>query len=121
VPLQNDEIRLLILSPGSSDELLSLELVHADLRTAAYEALSYMWGAAEPTKMIEVNEKATDIRSNLWTALQYLRHDKVRRVLWVDALCIDQEIIEERSIQVLRIDNIYKIASNVIIWIGDSI
>ncbi|KAK3367713.1 heterokaryon incompatibility protein-domain-containing protein [Podospora didyma] len=45
-----------------------------------------------------------------------LRH----RLLWVDAICIDQENIEERGQQVSMMDLIYQQASRVLIHLGDA-
>jgi hypothetical protein len=38
--------------------------------------------------------------------------------LWVDALCINQEDVEERNLQVLRMSSIYRQAQAVLAWLG---
>lgn len=39
---------------------------------------------------------------------------------WYDALCINQEDVEERSLQVLRMTSIYRTAFRVVAWIGSA-
>jgi hypothetical protein len=40
-------------------------------------------------------------------------------VVWIDAICIDQGSIDERSKQVLRMGEIFRQADRVLIWLGD--
>lgn len=42
---------------------------------------------------------------------------QVRR-LWVDAVCIDQQSIEERTVQIQYMRLIYKHATQVVVWLG---
>src|ERR1700722_6334025 len=42
------------------------------------------------------------------------------RVLWIDALCIDQENSAERSKQALLMGQIYATAWRVLIWLGEA-
>ena len=39
-------------------------------------------------------------------------------MLWVDAISINQTDIPERSKQVLRIEEIYSLASTIVAWLG---
>ena len=54
---------------------------------------------------------------NLHAALLRLKEDRVEYA-WVDALCIDQENMEERSIQVRRMGTIFRVAHEVAVWLG---
>jgi hypothetical protein len=91
-----------------------------------FEALSYTWGDADISDFAEVDlsgskeERATlGLRPNLAAALRHLRlRDRVR-VLWIDAICINQEDIEERNEQVKRMSHIYSSAYKVIAWLGE--
>ncbi len=40
-------------------------------------------------------------------------------VVWIDAICIDQANIDERSKQVLRMGRIFQQADRVLVWLGD--
>jgi Heterokaryon incompatibility protein (HET) len=85
-----------------------------------YEALSYTWGDHSVTALIQVNGIELQITLNLFRALQRLRKGRKKRVLWVDALCIDQSNLAERSEQVPRMRSIYQRAERVVVWLGDA-
>ena len=53
-------------------------------------------------------------------ALKALRDKKRPRILWIDALCINQSDIEERSSQVAFMSSVYSRAVRVIVWLGES-
>ena len=55
---------------------------------------------------------------NLAEALQYLRYENRPCVLWIDAICVDQNNIPERGHQVVRMAAIYPQASRVVVWLG---
>jgi Heterokaryon incompatibility protein (HET) len=59
------------------------------------------------------------VRSNLYVALQRFRKKDRDTIMWVDALCIDQEDGTERSKQVEKMHELYIHAKNVRIWLGD--
>ncbi|KAI1852878.1 hypothetical protein JX265_012906 [Neoarthrinium moseri] len=61
------------------------------------------------------------VTRNLAQALARMRFvDGKDRVLWVDAVCINQSSIDERNAQVLRMADIYGSASRVMVWLGES-
>jgi Heterokaryon incompatibility protein (HET) len=65
-----------------------------------FEALSYSWG--DPTDRIPIEAKGETVlvTKNLATALTYLRKTSDSRRLWIDAICINENDIDERSMQV---------------------
>ena len=84
-----------------------------------YSALSYCWGDANKTKEIIVQGKRVPITVNLEQALQAARNRSVQRPrVWADALCINQNDPQERSLEVLRMTDIYKNAQDVLVWLG---
>jgi Heterokaryon incompatibility protein (HET) len=89
-----------------------------------YEALSYMWGEPDDLRFqIRVNGRLVNIRRNLWHALKAFRSKydtyEYRRRLWIDALRINQDNIEERNHQVGLMGTIYRRARVVLVWLGD--
>ena len=93
------------------------------VRKPKYEALSYAWGEERsPTPVLVKSHgskrKFIEVTQNLATALIYLRHKSEARILWIDALCINQEDMEERSSQVARMADIYRLAHRVVVWLG---
>jgi hypothetical protein len=114
-------IRVLHLYPGSGDEPLNFELIPLSLEEAKclqYEALSYVWGEKEPPFFIECENELIKITKNCHEALQHLRLPHEPRTLWIDAICIDQSSITERSHQVGLMGEIYRNAEVVIGWLG---
>lgn len=115
----NNEIRLLILRPDLPGSELNCRLSIVSLSTnPTYEAISYAWGSSGSTRQIQIKGHPHIIGANLETALQHLRHPSENRTLWIDALCINQNDIEERSSQVNKMGSIYSSAKNVVLWLG---
>jgi hypothetical protein len=120
-PLEPGQIRVLQLAAGKKGDALSGELLitSIDEESFEYDALSYMWGDPAPTNTIHVSGKALSIASNLNTALHYLRHISRPLIIWIDAVCINQEDEIERAEQVQLMRHVYSRASTVRIWIDD--
>jgi hypothetical protein len=119
--------RLLTLLPGEHGAPLKCQINEfTDFTKTSYEALSYTWGDSEPSRSIEVC--ATDVNNpfrrfltvtpNLHQALQRLRTQEPRR-LWVDAICINQDDLQEKGHQVERMGQTYRDAVQVIVWLGE--
>ena len=118
---QNNEIRILILQPGAeADEVYcSLETYQLE-HCREFEALSYAWGDPKPVEPIFVGESRVLIAHNLSVALRHLRHIHSSRVLWIDAVCINQADVDERNRQVSVMNRVYSAAKQVLIWLGEA-
>ncbi|EON69086.1 hypothetical protein W97_08399 [Coniosporium apollinis CBS 100218] len=115
-----DSIRLLELLPGTDDPLRCM-LVEVRLsQKPTFEALSYTWGGNEfPNRIDEISsQSALYITDNLRDALRALRPKSASRILWVDALCINQSDNVEKGWQVGMMKDIYQSASKVVVWLG---
>jgi hypothetical protein len=118
-PLSQDEIRLVVLSPGVFDDPIICQLEHVRLAThRGYLALSYCWGNPNITTPISLNGCQYPVTSNLDQALRYLRYEHEYNFLWIDSLCINQLDLHERSQQVQRMKDIYLEATRVVVWVG---
>lgn len=111
----------------------------------AYVCLSYVWGTDEPTDVIYINERPYRVRRNLWCFLRtaskmlhsadpvlglgasyssqperhYLDRDTcVGQLIWIDALCIDQENTLEKNHQVQQMGETYGKSQRVVVWFG---
>jgi hypothetical protein len=88
-----------------------------------YEALSWCWGKEVKDRAIKIKERGKYYRlavtRDLTLALKYLRHPHKERILWIDALCINQENHEERNHQVQMMSLIYSGAKQACIWLGE--
>ncbi|KAK3354007.1 heterokaryon incompatibility protein-domain-containing protein [Lasiosphaeria hispida] len=83
-----------------------------------YEALSLL-GETRMTESAIINGQPDTITKNLHSALIHLRYPERRRLLSVDALCINQDDIKERGGQVSKMGSIYSGAKNVLVWLGE--
>lgn len=142
---EEDVIRLLRLQAGKGDDRLHCSFEVVSLAKGAtrpgYEALSYCWGTGEPSKLIRINDDPDNkfyrdrgsftsvvqskflglgfnIRDNLHEALKHFREPGQDVMLWVDALCIDQDNEKEKTQQVAKMARIYSLADHVLIWLG---
>ncbi|ERF75374.1 hypothetical protein EPUS_00167 [Endocarpon pusillum Z07020] len=121
-PLRNGEIRLFNLSLGSLDDPLVGRLTHhsVDAGVPSYTALSYVWGNAishVPARILPNASKC--ITFNLECALRHLRSLDSEILLWVDALCINQDDNAEKAQQVGLMRDIYAMASEVVAFLGN--
>jgi hypothetical protein len=117
--LDSESIRLVEIRPGSSPQI-EVDLIKRPLEEVknAYEALSYTWGSPSPKETIVVNGVQVQINQWLFGALSSLRLPNTKRCLWVDAICINQANVAERSIEVQKMGDIYRLAKTVVIFHG---
>ncbi|MDE9440026.1 hypothetical protein EWS82_13185, partial [Staphylococcus xylosus] len=82
--------------------------------------LSQIRAAASGTKKILLPAVEFQVTSNCFSALRRLRLADRPRILWIDAVSIDQHNFPERNHQVTLMSQIYSGASEVIIYLGES-
>lgn len=130
---------LLVLLPATDDNAeIVIKMRNNPTEEAArqYEALSYVWGAADNPEGIRVlastatgtqeedvayssdHAAPLHVTENLASALRHLRQQDAARTLWIDAICIDQQNVAERSEQVGKMGHIYRSATRVLVWLG---
>jgi hypothetical protein len=137
--------RLIYLHPGEFIDCIYCTIYHANILErrlqTEYTALSYVWGDATQTKPIQLGYhqlstsetartlssapspgadcyKPFQVTTNLERALRHLRDRALERILWVDAICINQADREESFSQVQRMGCVYEKAMEVRIWLG---
>lgn len=125
IDLEGPALRLVRLLKGNFLEPIHCEIFDAYLAGSVedmitYEALSYTWGSLEDPLEVTINGAQMSVTANLHSALRHLRFEEIDRILWVDAICINQNDLLERGHQVKQMGNIYRKAGQVIIWLGES-
>lgn len=142
IPLKAEasEIRLLTLHSSDNDSdqpIISIETTTLNNEhVPKYESLSYAWGKWSTLEDILVVENGPSnfrilgrqkkkftrlsVTPNLAEALRFLRYKDQDRVFWIDAICIDQKNLVERSEQVVRMGEVYSKAQRVVAWLGPS-
>ncbi|RYN58110.1 hypothetical protein AA0114_g1965 [Alternaria tenuissima] len=117
----SQHIRLIILHPASStDAPLKFTFQQARLLElqARYEAISYTWGQPNLTYPLYVSDGThVLVTENLDRALRYLRHGRKDRVLWADAVCINQADDVEKGTQIALMVHIFQNAETVLAWL----
>ena len=122
-----DDFRLVRLHQSSSspsnDDALIIEFLPARFdERCSYIALSYAWGTDSGREDIQLKGTGGQIlhvTRNLASALRSMQRSD-HLILWIDALCIDQNNVQEKNHQVGRMAEIYRRASCVVIWLGEA-
>ncbi|KAI9691972.1 MAG: hypothetical protein M1820_009650 [Bogoriella megaspora] len=100
-------------------DLLERSLEDKELK---YEPISYCWEGQEPTQTLLCEGQDLPVTKNCESALKRFRptSNNETRLLWIDAVCINQGATRERSHQVKLMGKIFNRADHVLIWLGDS-
>src|SRR3982074_2629695 len=86
-----DSFRVLELLPGNTDDDVHVILKIVDFNTdIPYEAISYCWGSTALTCSVRVDDHLLPITQSLHEALRAFRRPQEPRVVWADAICINQ-------------------------------
>lgn len=128
------QFRMLALKPSPVHDAAVKCHVHNFSRfpNPKFEALSYRWGDPDDKVPIQLFLSSYQgdvdpgdslystwpVTRNLEQALRGLRLPDADRLIWIDALCIDQENSEERSQQVGIMANIYSGCIRCLLWLG---
>ncbi|KAK1841109.1 hypothetical protein CCHR01_16273 [Colletotrichum chrysophilum] len=88
----------------------------------AFEAISYTWGRPVLDCVLHLSRQNCSLRitQSLSDALRRFRLKDRRRILWADAVCINQQDHLEKESQIPLMAHIYQRAEAVLVWLGDS-
>ncbi|KAH8668562.1 heterokaryon incompatibility protein-domain-containing protein [Xylariales sp. PMI_506] len=122
----HDSIRLVQIEPASNDnspDQVHITIMETSLTAAPdFEAVSYTWGdpLEESVNLVMCQPTGVPVTmtQNCYSVLRRLRQPQERRTIWLDAVCINQGDIDERSAQVRMMGEIYARAKRVVIDIG---
>ncbi|KAJ6788679.1 hypothetical protein PWT90_07255 [Aphanocladium album] len=126
--LQPGYIRVLELQPSAAADVgLACRLRAQKITDAPYEALSYVWGKPSVFHRsiwcVDEDQASSGngilhIGGNLARALLAYRRTDQARQIWVDAICIQQDDLDERLSQVRMMGDIFRNATQVLCWLG---
>lgn len=97
------------------------DIVHINLAqwNKRFETLSYTWGDPARVSTIQIGSGGhIGLTANLSQALPHLARLSETKYLWIDQLCINQNDIAEKGVQVGMMDKIYKAGKRALIWLG---
>jgi len=89
------------------------------VQARGYEAISYVWGSSECPHYIDLDEGRVPLTESLYNVLRRFRLVNRDRVLWTDAICINQDDNEEKAWQITLMPKIYFSATRVLAYLGD--
>nr|OQO19133.1 hypothetical protein B0A51_12988 [Rachicladosporium sp. CCFEE 5018] len=116
------QIRLLNVKAGQGQEDVNCELQVVSLLDESkpkYETISYVWGDPSAKGSVHLNGIRTEIGLAAEEVLRRFRLREHDRVLWIDAICIDQTNLAERGQQVAMMVDIYSNTTHGLIWLGE--
>jgi hypothetical protein len=116
------EIRVLDVAPASGDDIIDCTMRRISLidnPVPVYETISYCWGLPRAPSTIKLNGRLTPVPASSEVALKRMRFSDRPRVLWIDAICIDQSSVTERSAQVALMATVYRVARQNLIYLGE--
>jgi hypothetical protein len=120
-----NEIRLLELMPRSQEDpaVVNCQLHHYQLQgIPPYICLSYTWGkgAKDSHSICIAGQRFSTSRKVYEMLLDASTWEPLPLLLWVDAICINQDDTEEKTRQVCMMRSIFTWASLVMVWLGDA-
>jgi hypothetical protein len=118
---QTQEIPLLRITDDNDPSMKCELATFASCDAPEYEALSYQWGEGDVECAIEVNGQLFEVRDNLWRCLLIGLSEEDHDWLYVDAICINQEDLDEQTSQVTSMGEVYRRADAVIAWLSASL
>ncbi|RMZ21516.1 hypothetical protein D0859_14473 [Hortaea werneckii] len=117
------EIRLLNFSSEaqtSNSSIFDLNIETFPLQDAPpYAAMSYTWGDPPAEEIILIRGLPFYIRWNCWYMLRQLQKHRPFGYFWIDAICINQDDVDEKNCQVQMMGEIYEHAECVIASLGE--
>ena len=128
-PLQDasKSIRLLRHRGHLAFELIEKSFEEIENSRIEYLALSYTWKGdvskalrKPPFGQVTVNSRKFEVRRNLYSFFLFQQYNLLTdSLLYVDAICIDQTNLEEKASQVQIMQDVYKHAARVIVYLGE--
>ncbi|KAI1798623.1 hypothetical protein F4811DRAFT_174684 [Daldinia bambusicola] len=142
-PLGHDAITLLELYPSPPRDPIRCKLVHVNTSDnhRPYEILSCDWQSEtrSPHVPISLNGGPFDVPTEVFLALQRVRLDDRPRLLWLDAICSNQQNLNKKGRDAAAADDvddeierkrnaqppsylrgIHRNATGLLAWIGDT-
>ncbi|KAF2269610.1 HET-domain-containing protein [Lojkania enalia] len=113
-------IRLIRFLPSST---LTCYMITVEVEKAPpYVALSYTWGSQSRRTPILINGFRILISRNLAKAIHavgaFVKEENL--FFWADSICINQNDVRERGVQVRLMNSIYRSAEYVTVWLGSA-
>lgn len=127
-PLETSQtIRLIHARRLAADGNIIMKLRHFDLQQPQcprFTAVSYVWGEKKlhPQKVV-INGRTCQVLDSIYAILGLICDDlgvQKDALFWIDYLCINQDDVPERAMQVALMGRLYQRAYRTIVWLGEN-
>ncbi|KAK6424844.1 hypothetical protein LTR95_016328 [Oleoguttula sp. CCFEE 5521] len=123
-PLESSERRIRVLELLSGEQSAALRanlcvISLDDKSKSTYETISYVWGPPTKSAAIDIAGVRLPIPEATAAVLRRVRRPDRTRLVWIDAVCINQDDINERSDQVGLMRYIYSGSTENLIHLTD--
>lgn len=91
-----------------------------DDQVKGFDAISWCWGDTGALKVKKINIKGCvlSVSESAYEVLLELCIAQNKRRVWIDAVCINQDDMAERSQQVAMMSSIYERSAMTLVWLG---
>jgi len=99
------------------------KLIEIDLKTPPkFDTISYVWGKRKDIGIVYCDTPSGELEEvrltgNSEDVLRRMQHPTKSRLLWIDAVCINQRNVSERNHQVSIMTKVSSTASCVLVWL----
>jgi hypothetical protein len=100
-----------------AEEIQDLPNQDPDAPPMYYSALSYVWGDQSKLYPIAMDYALFEVGENLFAAIAHLLKN-FPPPYWIDAICINQNNLDEKGIQIVQMGEVYRKAKRVLVWLG---
>ncbi|KAK8087691.1 hypothetical protein PG997_002652 [Apiospora hydei] len=121
-PLDKERKEIRILSITKS-EPIEFEFEYASMKEGQvedYNAISWCWGdaSAPKSKHITIQGRSLPVSETAHDAIMEVCISQKKWRIWIDAVCINQDDLDERNQQVAMMSSIYKKSAMTLVWLG---
>jgi len=116
----SDHLRLLEVHDTNGTMSFRLKTLSLDEARDKFVAISYCWGTDPTSRLLPLADgTCIRIRTNVESLIARIFTDcSPGELLWIDAICINQEDVDEKTQQVRIMNEIYRAARRVSVWLG---
>ena len=121
LPNPSRNIRLVRLHKAEDGSIVGALQHYSTDKLPTFHALSYMWGKPGDSTWITIDNCRCRVQANLFRFLDTVLSQATAQeqvLLYVDAVCVNQEDVPERNEQVKLMSHIYKSAEQVLCYLG---
>jgi hypothetical protein len=108
------------IESGTKQPTIAFQTIPLNADIPKYTAISYAWEDSSPFQRVLLKDgRQIWLSKTLSGLFASLAKRQSHFIVWIDALCINQNDVEERGHQVNLMAQVYSLAEKVVIWLGE--